>query len=85
MNPIVKNRRFDALLKLMLLSAVLHMAILFVYFVVHLDASRFNFFKITDIDLFFPELTSNSYSNVYSLLVGILLYTLIYYFFTKKK
>lgn len=85
MNSIVKNRYFDALLKLMLLSAVLHMFTLFVYFLIHLDASRFNFFKIINIDLFFPELITNQYTNMYSIILGIFLYICLYYFFTKKK
>lgn len=84
MNPIVKNRYLDALLKLMLLSAILHMAVLVLYFVVHGDASRFIFFKIINIDLFIPELASDCMHS-YSLLLSVWLYVFIFYFFTHKK
>lgn len=84
MKPIVKNRYLDALLKLMLLSAVLHMVVLAVYFVVYGDASHFNFFKIIALDLFFPELASD-FMHLYSLLIGVWLYVFLFYFFTHKK
>lgn len=84
MNPIVKNRYLDALLKLMLLSAILHMAVLVVYFIIYRDISRFNFFKIIDIDLFVPELVSNN-MYPYSFFITVWLYVFLFYFFTHKK
>ena len=85
MNPIVKNRHLDALLKLMLLSAVLHMAVLAIYFVLHVDATRFNFFKIINIDLLYPRLVTNSLTNFYSTVVMVVLYLFFYTFSSKRK
>lgn len=84
MNPIVKNRHADALLKLMLLSAILHMAVLVVYFVLYADISHLNFFKIIAIDLFFPQVTRTNFTDIYSLLVAFGLYMCIYFFFTRR-
>lgn len=67
MRNIAKNRYLDALLKLMLLSAVIHMTVLAVYFVLYLDLSRFNFFKIVALDLFYPQLVTTHLTNIYSL------------------
>ena len=46
MNCLVKNRYFDALLKLMLFSAIIHMGILILYSVINLNIEKLNFFDI---------------------------------------
>lgn len=85
MNSIVKNRYLDALLKLMLLSAILHMVVLGVYFLVYNDISYFNFFTIIALDLFFPVLSYTENTFMYSLITMVGLYFSLFYFFTKKK
>jgi uncharacterized membrane protein len=70
-----KNKFLDSLFKLMLLSAVIHMTIMFTYSVVHMDFSEFNIFNIFDLDLFFPEIGIGVLSAVLSLLLTIAIYS----------
>jgi hypothetical protein len=82
MNSIAKNRYFDAFLKLMLLSAILHMGVLAINFILRGDHAPFNFFTIIAAQLFVPGLASE---QALSLAIAFLLYVLILCCFTRKK
>lgn len=85
MKSIVKNPYLDALLKLMLLSAVIHILVLAIYSISHGNVSHLNFFKIINIDLFFPEIVNMDCYGLYSFVITIWLYISIYYFYNLKK
>lgn len=84
MNSIVKNRYIDTLLKLMLLSAVIHMIVLAVYSVSNNDFTSFNFFTIVGLDLLFPQIVANDCQYLYSFVTVLCLYILLYYFLNSK-
>lgn len=79
MKSIVKNPYLDALLKLMLLSAIIHIFVLVIYSVLNGNVFYLNFFKIINIDLFFPEIVNLDCYGLYSFVITIWLYILIYY------
>ena len=79
-----RNRFFDAVLKLMLLSAIIHMVILAIYILMTGDTSKLSFFKIVAIDLFYPSLGNTSIGHFLSFLAVVVLYILVYIFFTNK-
>lgn len=80
MKPIVKNPYLDALLKLMLLSAIIHMIVLVTYSILNGNVSHLNFFKIINIELFFPEIVNVDCYGLYSFVITIWLYIFLYYF-----
>jgi hypothetical protein len=84
MIQIVKNRFVDALLKLILLSAIFHMALLILFSIVNLDLVILNYFNILDIDLLFPNIIEGVLSQLLSIAMVIIIYSLIFVFFTKK-
>ncbi len=61
---ISKNRYLDALLKLFILSAVLHIAILFVYAAASGDIRQLNYLGILDFALFFPAIIEGFFNNI---------------------
>ena len=81
MLKIKANRFIQALVKLMLLSAVLHILILVVHSVIVQNISELSLFKIIGLDLFYPELSS---MFLFSSVVAFVIYVLIYFFFTDK-
>lgn len=81
----LKNRFLDAVLKLMLLSAFLHMIVLSIYTVLTGDTTHSSFLKIIAIDLFYPELVNSPVGQYLSFASVIVLYILLYIFFTNKK
>ncbi|VVB78873.1 Uncharacterised protein [uncultured archaeon] len=74
---ISENNYLDALLKLMLLSAIIHVGILIIYSLANQSFEKFNFFYILDVQLLFP-LLKNTLSTI---LIGTVLMILIYIFF----
>jgi len=74
---IVKNKYLNALLLLMLVSAIAHMLILFYIFLATGDMYILNYFNILDVDLFFPDLFNTLPGNIFSALVAIAIYILI--------
>jgi hypothetical protein len=84
MKRISKNRFVDALLKLMLLSAIIHIIILITFSIIKMDFTFINYFKILTIDLIVPSITQGVLSNVLSVAVVVILYILIFFFYTKK-
>jgi len=79
-----ENRYIDALIKLILFSAVFHIILITIYSIVNLDITYLNYFNILDIDLFFPGIIDGSLSQVFSILMITIIYLIIYSVFTKK-
>lgn len=82
---ISKNRYIDALLKLFILSAVLHIAIILVYAAVSGDIRQLNYFGILDFTLFFPAIIEGFFSNIAAFILLVFTYVSIFIFFTKPK
>lgn len=74
---IVNNKYLNALLLLMLFSAIVHMAVLFCWFLVSKDIYIFNYFNILNLNYFYPESSDNLWWNVSSVFAVILIYLLI--------
>ncbi len=85
MIQIAKNRYLDAFLKLLLVSAFIHLAILIVYAFVSHDLAYLNYFRIISLDLFFPRVRSFGSTNVIVLLATLGFYLAIFFLFTKRK
>lgn len=84
MMQISKNRFLDALLKLMLFSAMLHIVVLACVSVAQLNFSPLNYFSIVSLDVLFPAISDVPVSQGLSLLIVIILYTVILLGYTKK-
>ncbi len=82
MNRIVQNRYLDALLKLMLLSASIHMIILILYSIIKLEPAHVNYFNILDLEFIFPGIEEGLLSNVLSVVSVIIVYLAIFILFT---
>ena len=84
MIKIVKNRFLDAFLKLMFVSAAIHLVVLIYAGLSHLDVAALNYFSIVGLDLLFPDISKGLMSQVFSLLIIALTYISIFLFGTKK-
>ncbi|MBI2628826.1 hypothetical protein HYW74_01970 [Candidatus Pacearchaeota archaeon] len=84
MNSIVKNKYFDAFLKLMLLSAIIHVALLIVYSLFTQNFIILNYFNILDFDLIYSGIAEGITNFFISGLVVVIIYIVILKFFTKK-
>jgi hypothetical protein len=85
MRKIAKNRFLDALIKLTLFSAVIHLISLLISAFTKRDLSYFNYFKILDLDILMPNITQGILSQVLSLLTALTLYALAFLFFSEKE
>jgi uncharacterized membrane protein len=74
---IVKNKYLNALFLLMLLSAIIHMAILFFLAIKTADIYVLNYLNILDVDLFLPNILNSVFGNIFSLFVMVLIYLAI--------
>jgi len=81
---ISKNRYLDAFLKFVLLTAIIHMFLLFAAAAINADITYLNYFNILDIDLFFPGVEYGLLSQVLSIAAMVVLYVIIYFYFTGK-
>jgi len=79
-----KKRLFQALKSLILFSAIFHLSILTFLTITKLDLIYLNYFNILDLDVFFPEISKGAVSQLLSLLLALIVYTFIYFKFTKK-
>ena len=77
---IVKNKYVNALLLLMLFSAVTHMIVALCFVLLSGDFYILNFFNIIDIDLFYPNIFNSFSGNIFSVFLMIA----IYMFFLKN-
>lgn len=84
MKTFLLSRYLRAFFKLMILSAVLHLIILACYFVITHDPVPLNIFSIIGANLFFPALVLNEHANLYSFIVTMLVYIVIFLFFTHE-
>ena len=84
MITIKSNRFIQAVLKLMLLSAVIHVAILVFDFLVSHQTNNLSFFSIVGVDLFYPNFVVSSFGQMVSYGTVIILFIIIYFFFTKS-
>lgn len=75
---IVKNKYINTALLLMLVSALAHMAVLFLFAIYKMDFYVLNYFNILDLDVLFPYLVYDNFlGNVLSVAVAVLIYFLI--------
>ncbi|MBI3631540.1 MAG: hypothetical protein HY219_01585 [Candidatus Staskawiczbacteria bacterium] len=74
---IVKNKYINALFIMMLFSAIAHMLILFYLAIISADFYIINYFKILDLDSFFPGAFDNLIGGVSSILLLIVIYIII--------
>jgi len=79
-----KNRYLEALIKLILISAIFHLVLLFVYSLIKLDFSYLNYFRVVDISLIFPSITEGPFSLVFSFITILIVYLIILFKFTSK-
>ena len=84
MIQIVKNRYLDALLKFILLTAIMHVVLLIIFSIVTLNVVPLNYFNILDLDSFFPNVIEGTLSQVLSVVVMVALYLAIFSFYTKR-
>lgn len=69
----------------MLFSAAIHMVVLVFYFFQTKDFSLFNFFSITELDLFLPVDKGGTLSDVISAVTSLLLFVGFYIFISKYR
>lgn len=81
----MKNRFLDVLIKFILFSAVLHITLLLIFFVISHDLTVVNYYQIIGLNLFFPQIGQGAVSQVLSILTMILFYGLIFVFARRKK
>ncbi len=74
---IVENKYLNALFLLMLLSAIIHMAVLFCFAILSHNAYSLNYFNILDLDLLYPNLFNGIAGNIFSIIFVIFLYFII--------
>jgi hypothetical protein len=84
MIKIVKNRLLDALLKLMLVSAGLHVVVVVFFALIKNNIRVLNYFSIIGLDLFIPDLSTGFVSHIIAILITLVLYLVILFFFTEK-
>jgi len=74
---IVKNRYLNAVLLLMLGSAIVHMVILFFWAIKEGSLYVLNYFNILDVDLFYPNIFDSFWGNVFSFVFAVIIYLII--------
>jgi uncharacterized membrane protein len=85
MSSIRNNRSIWALIMLMLVSASLHMVLLALHFVITLDYTPFNFFRIIGFDLFYPTFVASDSSWYISVITVVGIYLFAYLFLVRQK
>ncbi|MBU1975910.1 MAG: hypothetical protein KKG59_05900 [Nanoarchaeota archaeon] len=74
MIKIVNNKYVDALLKLMLVTAIIHMLILIPYAIINGKMILTNYFNILDADLLFPNIIYGLWSQILSGVIVVAIY-----------
>jgi len=74
---IVKNRYLNALLILLLFSAILHMVFLLLLFFKTKDLYVINYFNILDVDFFYPNIFNSFLGNAFSIILAVVTYLII--------
>jgi hypothetical protein len=75
----------QAVIMLMLVSAVLHMLVLALHFLMTLDYAPFNFFRIIGLDIFYPDFVASNSSGYISVITIVGIYFFSYLFLSQKK
>ena len=70
----MKSKYLDALKKTILLYAILHLIILLGYAIYSNNFKLLNLFNILDLELFFPNILNGFVSDIFSLVVLIIIY-----------
>lgn len=81
MKSILSSRPVKAFVLLMIVSSIIHLTVLAVYFVQTHDMVPLNFFSIVGLNLFFPSLITIPYALVYSFVTTLTLYLILFFFF----
>lgn len=81
----MKRRLLDSLIKLMLISATIHMALLFLFTIATGRIETLNYFQIIGLGLYFPGLTAGPIMLLASVLTATIIYLAIFYLSSKKK
>ena len=76
---IVNNKYLNSLLLLMLISAIIHMVILFYVAITSNDSYWLNYFNILDLDLLFGTMFNSLSGNLFSTVVAGIIYLVILY------
>jgi hypothetical protein len=82
---IVKNKYLNALFLLMILSSIIHIAIVIFMAIKNSDLYYINFFNIIGVNCIIPNFLNNFVGNLISLGFTILLYLIIFLNNTSKK
>ena len=77
-------RVVDAFVKLMILSSIVHISTIAVYFLMTHDIAPLNFFSIIGTNLLFPSILTSQFATMYSLGTIITVYTILYMYFTHE-
>ena len=85
MMRIAKNRILDAMLKCVLLTALVHLGILAIYSIIFWDLGVFNYFSILDMGLFIPGISAGQVSMVVSTAFMASVFLAIFFFYTKSE
>lgn len=78
------SRVIKAFVGLMLLSAIIHLTTLAIYYTKTGDGDPLNFFSIIGFNLFFPQLITSHFAPLYSVAATASLYLIIFFFFTHE-
>jgi hypothetical protein len=84
MKRFVRNRFVDVLLNVILVMAILHIILLIALCLAKRDISYLNFFRILEIDAFFPYITQGPLSQIASLAIMAVLYLLMFFLYARK-
>jgi len=74
-----------SLASLMLLSASIHMVILFVYAFQTQDLKILNYFNILDIDFYFPQIIIMPYTDIISILIMVAITSGFFLYYRSRK
>ena len=85
MRIIGNNKYFDALKKLIMFSAIVHISLLVIYSIIKFEMIHINYFNILDLDLFFPNIIYGPFSLIFSIITMIIIYFIFYFEILKKK
>lgn len=80
-----KHRLIDALKKLILFTAIIHLILLVFYSIIKYKIIYLNYFNILDLDLLFPKIINGFLSQIFSILIILIIYLIIFFKFTKTE
>ncbi len=80
----VHNKIIRALFYLMFVSAVLHLILLGISFIVKPDFGLFNFFSIIGLNLFYPDFVFSRLGLIVSSLTAFCIYCIIFFLLKNK-